>query len=105
MESEKVCIICQDFEAYVGHETDNCPKNPCQNCGDIGHIKINCVSWKKSLRLSIENEYPPSKRQKLSNSCFEDLPDEVILRVLLISSVVVMFQRESEPSAKTNHCG
>ena len=81
MESEKVCIICQDFETYVGHETDNCPKNPCQNCGEIGHIKINCVSWKKSLRLSIENEYPPSKRQKLSNSSFEDLPDEVILRV------------------------
>ena len=81
MESEKVCIICQDFETYMGHETDNCPKNPCQNCGEIGHIKINCVSWKKSLRLSIENEYPPSKRQKLSNSSFEDLPDEVILRV------------------------
>ena len=81
MEFEKVCIICQDFETYVGHETDNCPKNPCQNCGEIGHIKINCVSWKKSLRLSIENDYPPSKRQKLSNSSFEDLPDEVILRV------------------------
>lgn len=82
MESEKICIICQDFEDYVGHETDNCPKNPCQNCGEIGHIKIKCVSWKKSIRLSIENEYPVSKHQNLSTSSFEDLPDEVILRVL-----------------------
>ena len=49
----------------------------------LHNMRLATVSWKKSLRLSIENEYPPSKCQKLSNSCFEDLPDEVILRVFI----------------------
>ena len=35
----------KDLEANVGHETKKCPnQNPCQKCGEIGHVKIKCVS-------------------------------------------------------------
>ena len=39
---EAVCFLCQDFKANVGHETINCPKSECKNCGQHGHFRINC---------------------------------------------------------------
>ena len=51
---EKQCLICQDLEDNVGHETSWCPNNPCKKCGQTGHTKLNCMGHMKNLPLPNE---------------------------------------------------
>ena len=51
---EKQCLICQDFEDNVGHETLWCPNNPCKKCGKTGHTKLDCMVHMENLPLPNE---------------------------------------------------
>ena len=39
----EICLVCQDFEANVGHQAKWCPKIICQKCGQPGHVKLHCM--------------------------------------------------------------
>ena len=54
MEREKICIVCQDFEANVGHQAERCPNITCQKCGQSGHTKIHCMTGLEDMPLHNE---------------------------------------------------
>lgn len=60
METDKYCVICQDFEVRVGHGSMQCPNVVCLKCGKKGHAKIHCL-------FGMEN-FP--------------FPDEILLEIL-----------------------
>ena len=54
MEGAKVCWICQEFEAKIGHETRWCPNDICKKCGKMGHNKLHCKIEVENLQLPNE---------------------------------------------------
>ena len=54
MDEPKVCLVCQDFESNIGHETKWCPKIKCKKCGKNGHTKVNCMINMENLPLPNE---------------------------------------------------
>ena len=54
MERDKICIVCQDFEANVGHQAEWCPNITCQKCGQPGHTKIQCMTGLEGMPLPNE---------------------------------------------------
>ena len=54
MERKKICIVCQDFEANVGHQAERCPNITCQKCGQSGHTKIHCMIGLEDMPLPNE---------------------------------------------------
>ena len=54
MEGDRICIVCQDFEANVGHQAERCPNITCQKCGQPGHTKIHCMIGMENMPLPNE---------------------------------------------------
>jgi len=50
----EICIVCQDFEANVGHQAKWCPKIICQKCGQPGHVKLHCMIGFENMPLPNE---------------------------------------------------
>ena len=51
METEKMCYICQEDTAKIGHETKWCPINTCKQCGQKEHTKIECMTGMEDFPL------------------------------------------------------
>jgi len=50
----EICLVCQDFEANVGHQAKWCPKIICQKCGQPGHVKLHCMIGFENMPLPNE---------------------------------------------------
>ena len=75
---EAVCFLCQDYKSFVGHDTSNCPKSECKNCGQKGHFRMNCkfktldTPWYKSNKdKEADSEKSKLDKQKLSGEYYE----------------------------------
>ena len=67
---EAVCFLCQDYKSFVGHDTSNCPKSECKNCGQKGHFRMNCkfktldTPWYKSNKIRKQTRKNPNSTRK-----------------------------------------
>ena len=82
-----VCFECQDYMANIGHETINCPNLVCKNCGQKGHLRMNCM-LKSMVKPWFKDK--SAKRYIFTHSRFllQNVKRCIIVTYVFISSIL-----------------
>ena len=65
--AERLCFVCQDFKESIGHVTNSCPHIICKNCGQKGHITLDCNN--NEILNNEKNELKEIQMSRQSIAC------------------------------------